>query len=147
VSQPAVAADDGANVIPSGFERPVPGKTSKVKPRTVMKGARTPSAPPDATWPEAATTLVDLGMGTATSGAKSVRVPSLPLTLETDVAESRPARGGVETRVLGREATKKAGVDGLLFTLRSKDAKAKAQPGRIRSTLDYSGFAGAYGGG
>ncbi|RPK71490.1 tRNA nuclease WapA precursor [Streptomyces sp. ADI97-07] len=148
VPQPVAAADDGTKALAATLEKPVVGTTAKVKPRTLMKGARTPAARPDTTWPKASTTVVDLpASDTSTSATKAVRVPGSALTLDTKVgAGANSARGSVETRVLGRKATEKAGIDGVLFTLRSKDATT-SRPGQVRSTLDYSAFAGAYGGG
>ncbi|MGJ3559558.1 hypothetical protein ACR6C2_16210 [Streptomyces sp. INA 01156] len=66
------------------------------------------------------------------------------------IAGAKSASGAVEARVLGREAAKKADVDGLLFTLRSKGEGKDGPTGRacrVRAKLDYSGFAEAYGGG
>ncbi|MBP2363417.1 MULTISPECIES: RHS repeat-associated core domain-containing protein [Streptomyces] len=147
VTQPVAADDNGTQALPATFEKPVAGTTAKVKPRTVMKSARTPAVPPDSKWPAASTTVVDLP-GTETTTTKFTRAPSLPLTLDTRLSsKAKPARGSVETSVLSRTATKKAGIDGVLFTLRGKDTTTKAQPGQVRSSLDYSSFAGAYGGG
>ncbi|MGW0825058.1 polymorphic toxin-type HINT domain-containing protein [Streptomyces sp. NPDC002845] len=160
VTQSAVAADNGTGRpgLPQA-EEPVPGSTAKVKPRALMKGPRTPEASPEADWPHAATALVDLPSTDAPNGApQSGRVKGMPLILDTGGgAAKEPASGTVEARVLSREAAKKAGADdGLLFTLQSKNtakgpsntAQAKeAQPGRVRARLDYSDFAGAYGGG
>ncbi|MEU3171985.1 polymorphic toxin-type HINT domain-containing protein [Streptomyces sp. NPDC007000] len=150
VTQPALAADHDVQVAPPVFEKPVPTTTGKVKPRTVMKGPRTPATPPENTWPKAATTVVDLPDVKA-GAEKSARVPGLSLTLGAGVKSgTKTARGGVETRVLSRKAAQQAGVEGVLFTLRGRDSKngrTKAQPGQVRSTLDYSSFAGAYGGG
>ncbi|WP_330174150.1 polymorphic toxin-type HINT domain-containing protein [Streptomyces sp. NBC_01498] len=147
VAQPIAAAADGTRAAPAAFEKPVAGTTAKVTPRTVMKGARTPAAPPDSKWPVASTSVVALP-GTDAVGAKPALVPGLPLTLDTKVGSgAKPAHGGVETRVLSRAATRKAGVDGVLFTLRGKDTTSKGVPGQVRGSLDYSGFADAYGGG
>lgn len=149
---PALAADQSVQAAPPVFEKPIPTTMGKVKPRTVTKGPRTPVIPPERTWPKAATTVVDLPDAEAKTGAgKSARVPGLSLTLRSEAKSgAEPARGGVETRVLSHEAAQKAGVDGVMFTLRgrdSRDGKTKAQSGQVRSTLDYSSFAGAYGGG
>ncbi|MEU2980071.1 RHS repeat-associated core domain-containing protein [Streptomyces hirsutus] len=152
MAQPALAADHDVQAAPPVLEKSVPTTAGKVKPRTVMKGPRTPDTPPERTWPKAATTVVDLPDADAKAGAeKSARVPGLSLTLGVEgKSGTKSARGGVETRVLSRKAAQQAGVDGVLFTLRgrdSKDGRTKAQAGQIRSTLDYSSFAGAYGGG
>ncbi|MER8044203.1 RHS repeat-associated core domain-containing protein [Streptomyces sp. NPDC094032] len=51
-----------------------------------------------------------------------------------------PAATGT-VQVLGREATREAGVRGVLFTARSN------RPGAAKLTLDYASFASSYGGG
>lgn len=114
-----------------------------------MKEPRTPKTPPEATWPKAATALVQLPTATAKSGAPaSVRLKGLPLTLDTrGKAAKKPATGAVEARVLSRAAAKKTRTDGLLFTLRSKNTAKNGQPGRVRAHLDYSDFAEVFGGG
>ncbi|MGW7487562.1 RHS repeat domain-containing protein [Streptomyces sp. NPDC054786] len=53
-------------------------------------------------------------------------------------------------RVLSRQHSRRAGVDGLLFTLQpaqSPTAAARHEPGPLRVGVDYGDFAGAYGGG
>ncbi|MCX5450664.1 polymorphic toxin-type HINT domain-containing protein [Streptomyces nigrescens] len=53
-------------------------------------------------------------------------------------------------RILSRQHTRRAGVDGLLFTLQpagSPKGAARQQPGPLRVGVDYGDFAGAYGGG
>ncbi|MGW4728486.1 polymorphic toxin-type HINT domain-containing protein [Streptomyces shenzhenensis] len=149
VTQPALAADDGRGRpdLPAS-EKPVPGTIGKVRPRTVMKAPRTPQAAPDAAWPKTATARVELPPADAKPPTASVRAKGLPLTLDTRVKTGRkPARGPVEARVLSREAAKRAGVDGLLFTLRPESTSDMSQSGRVRAKVDYSGFADAFGGG
>ncbi|MFJ6570663.1 polymorphic toxin-type HINT domain-containing protein [Streptomyces sp. NPDC091292] len=148
----AVAADDGKGRpdLPSS-EKSVPSVDAKVKPRTLMKGPRTPKAAPEAAWPKAATSVVELPSAGAKSGAVSASSEGVPVTLDTRVkASTKAASGAVEARVLGQKAAKKAGVDGLLLTLRSKTRDGQAavsSAGRVRAHLDYADFAGAYGGG
>ncbi|MEU6525817.1 polymorphic toxin-type HINT domain-containing protein [Streptomyces sp. NPDC046924] len=153
VAQPAAVADDGKGrpALPRS-EKPVPGSTVKTKPRTLMKGPRTPQAPPDAAWPKEATASVELPATTSKSAVSTaVRAKGLPLTLDTQgITGAKSASGAVEARVLGHEAAKKTDVDGLLFTLRSKGEGKNGEAGRagrVRAKLDYSGFAEAYGGG
>ncbi|WP_112465598.1 polymorphic toxin-type HINT domain-containing protein [Streptomyces triticisoli] len=153
VVQPAAVADEGKgrSALPRS-EKPVPGSPVKAKPRTLMKGPRTPQAPPDAAWPKADTAVVELPASAAKGTARTaVRAKGLPLTLDTgDITAAKSASGAVEARVLGREAAKQADVDGLLFTLRSKGEGKDGltgRAGRVRAKLDYSGFAEAYGGG
>jgi RHS repeat-associated protein len=150
VTQPALAADTGKGrpALPAS-ENPVPGATGKVKARKLMKGPRTPTSPPEATWPKPATAVVELPPGAEKSPAASVPARGLPLSLDTRVASgTKPAGGAVEARVLSHATAQKTGVDGLLFTLRPKSTKDKAAaPGRVRAKLDYSDFADSYGGG
>ncbi|MFJ6565520.1 RHS repeat domain-containing protein [Streptomyces sp. NPDC091412] len=153
VTQPAAAADDGKGLsaLPQS-EKPVPVSVVKTKPRTLMKGPRTPQTPPDAAWPKAATAVVKLSASAAIgTAATAIQAKGLPLTLDAGgVNGATSASGAVEARVLGRKATQDAGVDGVLFTLRSKrEGKdgLTGRAGRVRAKLDYSGFAGAFGGG
>ncbi|MEU2065107.1 polymorphic toxin-type HINT domain-containing protein [Streptomyces sp. NPDC013455] len=148
VTQPALAADNGKGRpgLPSS-ERPVATTTGKVKPRTLMKGPRTPKAAPDAAWPEAATTVLHIPSADAKSPRASVRVKGLPLTLDAQgAARKKPFRGGIEARLLSHKTAQKAGIDGLLFTLKTKSRAKAGQAGRVQAHLDYSGFADAYGG-
>ncbi|WAP55056.1 polymorphic toxin-type HINT domain-containing protein [Streptomyces sp. S465] len=153
VVQPAVADDTGKGRpgLPSA-EKPVPGTIAMVKPRTVMKGPPTPQAAPRATWPNAASTVVTLPAAGAKAGVSPVRAPGLPLALAAAADTRRGAEAApdhVAVSVVGRKAAHNAGVDGLLFTLQPKadDKKVKqAGPSRVRARVDYSAFAGAYGG-
>ncbi|MFJ5155458.1 RHS repeat-associated core domain-containing protein [Streptomyces sp. NPDC088353] len=149
-AQSAAAAENGKGrpALPSS-ERPVPGSAGSVKPRTLTKGPRTPGRAPDAVWPAAASALVELpaaGSGSAASAAPPAK--GFPLSLDVPPgAGKNSARGEIEARVLSRKAAEDAGVDGVLFTLRSGGDRKQSQPGRLRARLDYSGFAGAFGGG
>ncbi|MBL1109712.1 sugar-binding protein [Streptomyces sp. 5-8] len=151
VTQPALAADSGKGrpSLPAS-ERPVATTTGKVKPRTLMKGPRTPQAIPDAAWPKATSTVLHMPAAAEKNSAPAVRVKGLPLTLDTQgTARKEPFRGDVEARLLSRAAAQKAGVDGALLTLKpvTKPTSKTGQVGRVQAHLDYSGFAGAYGGG
>ncbi|MFJ8034784.1 polymorphic toxin-type HINT domain-containing protein [Streptomyces sp. NPDC096032] len=147
--QPALAADNGKGrpALPHS-ERPVAVTAGKVKPRTVRKGPRTPNTAPHAAWPKAAAAVLELPEAVAKGPKALARAKGLPLTLDTQgAAGKQPARGSVEARVLSRKAAHKAGVDGLLFTLHPTAKHKGAHAGHVRAHLDYSGFAGAYGGG
>ncbi|MFJ8080127.1 RHS repeat-associated core domain-containing protein [Streptomyces sp. NPDC096205] len=125
-------------------DKPVAGTSgTKVKPRKLQKGPRTPQEAPKADWPEAGAALVMLKEPTAKAGAP-VKAKGLPVALNTPAKKVKSATGGtIEAKVLGREAAKKAGVDGVLFTLKAKD---KTSAGMVGATLDYSEFAEAFGG-
>ncbi|XJJ56873.1 hypothetical protein OHU45_37660 [Streptomyces tubercidicus] len=165
VAGPAAAAGTAAH---ADVGKAVPGAFgARVRPRKLSAGPRTPAESPKRDWPEAATATIRLtGPGTsspsATARAKGKR---LPLALAPAASRSRkPANGArakdsspdatvpaaVTARVLSRQHSRQAGVDGLLFTLEpagSPAAAARQQPGPLRVSVDYTDFAGAYGGG
>ncbi|MFF4437778.1 RHS repeat-associated core domain-containing protein [Streptomyces sp. NPDC001621] len=135
-------------------DKPVPGANGlKAKPRTLSKGPRTPSQPPRRSWPEPGTATVEI------PGHGSGRAGELPLRIALPKTRKGAATGAVEARLQSRAQAERAGVDGLLFTLKAKDhpkkapvagsGKAAATPGsgNVAVTVDYSGFAQAYGGG
>ncbi|WP_328884635.1 polymorphic toxin-type HINT domain-containing protein [Streptomyces sp. NBC_00299] len=126
-------------------DKPVAGTSgTKSKPRKVQKGPRTPQKAPKADWPEAGSAVVTLKEPAAQDSA-AVAAKGLPVTLNTPAKKLESATGGtIEAKVVGRAAAAKAGVEGVLFTLRAKD---KASSGKIGATLDYSSFAEAFGGG
>ncbi|WP_308288567.1 polymorphic toxin-type HINT domain-containing protein [Streptomyces macrolidinus] len=140
-------ADAAGKGLPSVVDpdKPVVGTTGlKAKPRKVMKGARTPHKAPRAAWPATGSAVVALGEPQAKAGAP-VQAKGLPLELNTPARRVKSATGGhVETRVLGQEAARKAGIDGLLITLEKQE---KGAAGAVGATVDYSSFAQAYGGG
>ncbi|MGW2498173.1 RHS repeat-associated core domain-containing protein [Streptomyces pseudogriseolus] len=147
VTQPAAAVGEDVPVDPAAFEKPIPGSTGKTKPRALTTGPRTPTEAPEAAWPKATVVSTELPEPRGkTRGMQAVHVPGTPLSLDVGAAVgTKRARGSVETHVLSRKTSERAGIDGVLFTLQGKDTPARA--GQIRSTVDYSSFAGAYGGG
>ncbi|GAA1068234.1 RHS repeat-associated core domain-containing protein [Streptomyces asiaticus] len=150
MTQPALAADDGKGRpdLPRA-EKPVRGTVGKVKPRTMMKGPRTPQAAPRVAWPKAASAVVKLPGAGAKASASAIPAQGLPLALDTD-GKTGAARGEVAARVLDHKAAAKSGVDGLLFSLQPKTGEKATKDtasGRVRARVDYSSFAQAYGGG
>ncbi|MFJ8085110.1 polymorphic toxin-type HINT domain-containing protein [Streptomyces sp. NPDC096205] len=143
---PAAEAQDTGKGRPGVSEpdKPVTGTSvTKLKPRKVQKGPRTPKDKPKADWPEAGSALVTLKEPAARAGAP-VAAKGLPVELNTLAKKVRSATGGtIETKVVGHAAAAKAGLDGVLFTLRARD---KASSGTVGATLDYADFAEAYGG-
>jgi RHS repeat-associated protein len=139
----AEAAGKGRPAV-SDPDKPVAGTSGmKLKPRKVDKGPRTPQEEPKADWPEAGSALVTLREPAAKASAP-VEATNLPLRLTTLTKRVKSATGGtIEAKVVGREIAKRAGVDGVLFTLKAKD---KASSGTVGATLDYSSFAEAFGG-
>ncbi|MFI7502822.1 RHS repeat-associated core domain-containing protein [Streptomyces sp. NPDC049687] len=118
----------------------------KARPRTLTKGPKTPAKAPKRTWPKAAAATVKL----PEHGA--ARAGRLPLSIAPAKKAEDAAEGAVEARVHSRDQARRAGVDGLLFTLEAKDhpkrttAIGAAGAGKVSLTLDYADFAGAYGG-
>ncbi|WP_248001717.1 polymorphic toxin-type HINT domain-containing protein [Streptomyces sp. RPA4-5] len=167
VAQPAAAAGAGATPR-ADVGKAVPGSSgARVRPRKLPSGPRTPAERPRRDWPEAATATIRLaGPGasppSATAGGKGKR---LPLTLAPAASRSRKSAksagaklsapdatvpAAVTARILSRQHSRRAGVDGLLFTLQPSGnpaAAARQQPGPLRVGVDYGDFAGAYGGG
>ncbi|WP_230396124.1 RHS repeat-associated core domain-containing protein [Streptomyces blattellae] len=91
--------------------------------------AKRARAEQDATWPEAGQASVDL------TGRTEAAPGGLPVTLTPKAG----AEGTATVEVLSREATKAAGVTGVLLTVSGE--------GRSELALDYGTFASAYGGG
>ncbi|AZQ32159.1 sugar-binding protein [Streptomyces cyaneochromogenes] len=139
----AEAAGKGRPAV-SDPDKPVAGTSvRKLKPRKVQQGPRTPQEAPKADWPEADSALVTLKEPTAKAGAR-VKAKGLPVELNTPAKRVKSATGGtIEAEVVGQAAAKKAGVDGVVFTLKATD---KASSGAVGATLDYADFAEAFGG-
>ncbi|WP_217208954.1 polymorphic toxin-type HINT domain-containing protein [Streptomyces sp. AC550_RSS872] len=138
VAQPAsVAADRGTGRpgLPES-EKPVAVTPVKGTPRPVTKGPRTPKEKPRAAWPKAGAATVEWAEGSA----GVVRAKGLPLAVGGGKGV-RGAQGAVRARLFDRKAAQRAGTDGLLFSLGS------ARKQTVRTRLDYSSFAGAFGGG
>ncbi|MEU6245629.1 polymorphic toxin-type HINT domain-containing protein [Streptomyces sp. NPDC047024] len=145
VTQPAAAAFGGRGVSLPQTEKPVPVRTVKAKPRTLMKGPRTPQTPPAAVWPKGNPAVLELP---ATDAPATAQAKGLPLSVESRPSTGKhSAKAEIEARVLSRKAARNAGVDGLLFTLQPKGNQEEPRPRRVKAKLDYSGFAEAYGGG
>jgi hypothetical protein len=137
---PAVAQAWQKPALPKA-EKPVAGgPAGKAVPRKVMKGPRTPAEAPATAWPKATAATVTLGEDTT-------RVKGTPLTLDTRGTGAKDAADGSYTvRVLSRKAARKTGVDGPVFTLTPGEGGSR-RAGKVRAGLDYSSFAGLYGGG
>ncbi|MGW1322908.1 RHS repeat domain-containing protein [Streptomyces antibioticus] len=128
------AAPDGRHDLPGlpAAEKPVAGKDIRtLEPRDTAKGPRTPQAKPKAAWPEEGAPLVEVTAPRAAAGKKS--------------ALSATRTNTVTARVLGRAATEKAGVNGVVFRLEAGKNRS-ALPATVGAELDYSSFAEAYGG-
>ncbi|MFB6568796.1 polymorphic toxin-type HINT domain-containing protein [Streptomyces noursei] len=163
LSPAAQPATSGASAGRPDPGRPVPGADGlRVKPRKLSAGPRTPQERPKSAWPEPGTATLPVTGATTTTPSKSSAdgATALPLTLTPGrqrtaaVAKGRAAADAavpetVDVRVLERSKARQAGVDGMLFTLQpaGKAAAAPARPAPVQARLDYTAFAGAYGGG
>ncbi|GHI26602.1 hypothetical protein Shyd_79730 [Streptomyces hydrogenans] len=143
----AMALDDGRGrpALPAS-EQPHPGTAAPVKPRPRPTHPHTPQQAPRATWPKPGTavvTLPDTAPPAARSAQRTYNPPvdagTLPLALTGTGAE-------ITARVLDRTESQAAGVDGLVITLKRTDKPASTTSQTIGTRIDYSGFAGAYGG-
>ncbi|MFD4538885.1 polymorphic toxin-type HINT domain-containing protein [Streptomyces bauhiniae] len=86
-------------------------------------------------WPQAGNAELKLS-------GKAAKAENLPITAKA-TADKKGARS-VQVSLLSRKVAQAAGVDGVLFTVARTDGAATK--GAARVTLDYSDFAGAFGG-
>ncbi|MEW2518251.1 RHS repeat domain-containing protein [Actinacidiphila alni] len=105
-----------------------------------------------AVWPKSGSARIGAGARTATVGGLPVRwspaagpatAKSTSRSTPTDTTDATDTKNtpAADVTVLGRDATRAAGVQGVLLTL---TPPGNAAPGRIG--VDYSAFASAYGG-
>ncbi|MFJ1901698.1 MULTISPECIES: RHS repeat-associated core domain-containing protein [unclassified Streptomyces] len=141
-------------------DMPVAGKDGqKVLPRTSSMWPKTPSKPPKVTWPKPGTAVVDMPDPKAKKASEAVKAEGLPIRVAPAKSVTNSVRGKVETRVLDRKQTERAGVNGVLFSLTAQGASARPDNagarktpsrddrGKAAVTVDYAGFADAFGGG
>ncbi|WP_018352499.1 RHS repeat-associated core domain-containing protein [Longispora albida] len=134
-----------------------PGKTQKekpvagtvVRPGTAQAGIRASVSKPDPQWPSASTVDVDLAAGGGqrlAPGQRFMELPSAVRAAGTPVAFSSPAGAAVrapskvQIKTRDRAAASAAGVDGLVFDVRSLDGA-----GQATVSVDYSAFQSAHG--
>ncbi|MGC9496328.1 RHS repeat-associated core domain-containing protein [Streptomyces sp. WG7] len=127
-------------------EKSVKGKDVRTgEARAVSKGPRTPQRRPEATWPEEGAAIVSVtGSGRESGSASRTAATAGKPTARS--ARGDTAQDGVDVQVLGRSASERAGVEGVLVTLEAAGDPAD-RPGTVATSLDYSSFAEAYGGG
>ncbi|WNZ10970.1 polymorphic toxin-type HINT domain-containing protein [Streptomyces sp. 11x1] len=129
---PALAADDERDHTALqraryGKARPFDPKVTKVKDPTVAAARETlAKARAKVTWPDESAVTV-----------KPSKAPA-PKALKSSQALKSPQ--APEVRVLGRKATGRLGIDGLVFTVSGGDGT------KAVTTVDYSSFADAYSG-
>ncbi|WP_255950026.1 polymorphic toxin-type HINT domain-containing protein [Streptomyces odontomachi] len=145
---PMAAADGQGGRHVTAADKPVAGHTLKVKPRKVMKGPRVPQAAPRAHWPKPASETVTLPEPSGEKTTRQVKASKLPLTLRapSSVGKTSASASAVKATMASRAAARKAGVDGLLFTLQPDGTADAAADTSIGLSLDYSAFAEAFGG-
>ncbi|MFE5036806.1 polymorphic toxin-type HINT domain-containing protein [Streptomyces sp. NPDC056683] len=136
---PAVAQGWRKPALPQAESPVAGGPVGKALPRKVMKGPRTPAEAPATGWPKA-------GAAQVTLRHEATRVKGLPFTLDTG-AERSAAAGAYTVSTLSRGAARKTGVDGPVFALTPGRSDGTQRGGKVRAGLDYSSFAGLYGGG
>ncbi|MCX4698497.1 RHS repeat-associated core domain-containing protein [Streptomyces sp. NBC_01373] len=135
-------------------EKPVSGHGVKMLPRKGDGEPRVPEQAPKKAWPGAGSATVSVPAAAksgARAGAKSapvrVRAGDLPVSLtaapQQDKAASTPLTGKAVVQVLDRRTAERAGVDGMVFSVRRQ---AGATGDRVGVSVDYSKFAQAYGG-
>ncbi|MFD5699124.1 polymorphic toxin-type HINT domain-containing protein [Streptomyces lasiicapitis] len=162
---PEAAADDKGRTRPGvqqDLGKPVPGTSLKAEGRKAnpAEKARMDKAA-EVRWPKPGSDAVSLG-----SSARPAKAAGLPVKIGPPGKHERSgpqAPDTVEVDVAGRDRTKAAGVDGVLLTIADADKTPRSgkapqtgkaprpgkadRPGAARLTLDYSGFAEAYGAG
>ncbi|WP_306332886.1 polymorphic toxin-type HINT domain-containing protein [Streptomyces sp. KL118A] len=139
---PEARAEDAGKgrTLQQDLGEPVPGTRLKAKPHGPNPAARAKvTTPAEVTWPAPGSVQVSL------SGTKRVKADGLPVELgpPRKQSRSRPAAEAVRVTVLDRERTRAAGVDGALLTVAPGGRSHTAASARL--TLDYAGFADAYG--
>ncbi|GHE45309.1 hypothetical protein GCM10018785_13740 [Streptomyces longispororuber] len=137
-TRPGVQQDLGAPV-PGADLQPGRHRTNPAEKARVRKA-------PDVSWPKAAVATVSLG----TKATHPVEAPGLPVEVGPAEKWTRKQRAtppeAVRIRLAGREQAGAAGVDGVLLTI-ADTGRTTAGATTARVTLDYSGFADAYGAG
>lgn len=152
-ASPAAATDSHPLPGVPKAEKAVAGASStKVKPRNRGKDARTPAKTPRQVWPKPGTATVEV----PEHGTE--RVGDLPLSVSVPKGAKDTAGAAVQVRLRNRGQAARAGVDGLLFTLETKDRPTTAgaattlktetaNAANVAVTVDYADFAQTYGGG
>ncbi|MFD8630833.1 polymorphic toxin-type HINT domain-containing protein [Streptomyces sp. NPDC059533] len=120
--------------------------------------AATPWKAPGVSWPTAGSAEVDLAStsgpvsrsflsGAAqgpAAGSGSQRAGKLPVAVYVAPGKAAEAPSKVKVSVTGKEAARKAGVDGVLLSVGRSDGSAQAASAQVE--VDYNSFRGAYGG-
>ncbi|MER6255417.1 RHS repeat-associated core domain-containing protein [Streptomyces sp. NPDC001584] len=120
--------------------------------------AATPWKAPKVSWPTAGSAEVDLASASGpvsksflsgatrgpVVGSGSQQAGKLPVAVHVAPGKAAEAPSKVKVSVAGKDAARKAGVDGLLLSVGRSDGTA--QPASAQVEVDYDSFRGAYGG-
>lgn len=144
---PSEAQADDMPGIPAS-EKALSGHTVKSLPWGTDGKRKVPAVAPRHTWPKPGSATVTLRPG---KKAVTRRAGTLPVSLTAPPAKKTPAAkkaptalsGAATVRVLDAKAARKAGVEGLLFSVRRGTG---AQGSEVGVSVDTSTFAQAYGG-
>jgi RHS repeat-associated protein len=161
-------ADANARFTSVDRDRVIKGHKVRVKPRKIDDAVKNPAPVAKVAWPKpgfADVTIPGQPAGSVQSGKKTNTSPastagtkagSLPVWVAPPGQGSGSGKntkaqqiaGKVRVRVLDRKTTRRAGIEGLLFTIGRLDTGAgpAAVPGKVGVRLDYSAFQQAYGG-
>ncbi|MBW6439213.1 RHS repeat protein [Actinoplanes hulinensis] len=116
----------------------VPVKPVKITPPAKRADPPPASARPAPVWPKAAGEIISV----PAPGIAARQADTLPVRVEQP-AKKQNVPSQVQLEVLDRKATEQAGVRGVLLRLGRADGVTTA--GTTKVTLDYKGFAAAYG--
>lgn len=124
-------------------ETPVPGRvfTPRATPAADATAQAASKKLTPASWPKAARGSAALGSGTAPT-----RVAGTPVSVARAAGAGAATSGSVEVSVLDHGRAEKAGVNGLALTVTGDSASTSQGADRVRVSVDYAGFATAYGG-
>ncbi|MFI1126725.1 hypothetical protein ACH4VS_37190 [Streptomyces hygroscopicus] len=141
---PAAAAKNGGLTRPAthkNLDDPVGGKNAKARKygKTDQAAKAAVNTAGDVKWPKTASDDVTLAPTAKTK--KATQADGLPVKV---TATGKTSPGSVHVSVLDRKKAKAAGIDGPLMTVARGDGAEKSAP--VQLELDYSDFAGAYGG-
>nr|WP_261365444.1 RHS repeat-associated core domain-containing protein [Streptomyces sp. 604F] len=128
------------------LDKPKPVPVSPVEPQRFAaadEAAKNPWRPDaDAAWPTPGSTIATVADTQSKASAK--RAGSLPF--RASAAKGKAAADQVQVQVLGQEAARTAGVDGVLLAVRALGSASGPDTAPLDIELDYAGFAGMYGG-
>ncbi|MGV8973118.1 MAG: RHS repeat domain-containing protein [Rhodoglobus sp.] len=130
----------GLAIAPERESTPAIPSTSAPAPVPATHQAMNSARPPAVEWPAGSSTLVDLQASPLDPPAV-VRLGGTP-----GLASKSAGSGRVRVQVLERAAATEAGVNGVLLTIDAVDPATAAGLVDIDVAVDYSSFAGAYGG-